>query len=152
MFPEKNAKKCVFLRIFWFFVTLLQRFVCYNDICCRSDPAAGASETGNPNNSSAASERAAAGKDKEEHHEKTDCFVPLPVSGSGHCAGGGCDVLFVSSAWGSSFAISSPKRSSFLKNGSFYDIDRGADPDYQISTPEKYYDRQALTDYINSLY
>ena len=67
-------------------------------------------------------------------------------------AGGSCEVQNASSAWGSSFTISSPKRSSFLKNGSFYDIDRGADPDYQISTPEKYYDRQALTDYINSLY
>ena len=51
-----------------------------------------------------------------------------------------------------SFRISQQKRLSFLKNGSFYDIDRGADPDYQISTPEKYYDRKTLTDYINSLY
>ena len=67
-------------------------------------------------------------------------------------AGGSCEVQNASSAWGSSFTISSPKRSSFLKNGSFYDIDRGADPDYQISTPEKYYDRQKLTEYINSLY
>ena len=67
-------------------------------------------------------------------------------------AGGSCEVQNASSAWGSSFTISSPKRSSFLKNGSFYDIDRGADPDYQISVPEKYYDRQALTNYINSLY
>ena len=66
--------------------------------------------------------------------------------------GGSCMVQFASSAWGSSFRISSPKRLSFLKNGSFYDIDRGAEPDYQISTPEKFYDRQALTDYINSLY
>jgi hypothetical protein len=41
---------------------------------------------------------------------------------------------------------------SFLKNGALYDIDRGADPDYTISTPEKYYDREALTDYINTLY
>ncbi len=67
-------------------------------------------------------------------------------------AGGSCEVQNASSAWGSSFTISSPRRSSFLKNGSFYDIDRGADPDYLISRPEKYYDRQALTDYINSLY
>ena len=66
--------------------------------------------------------------------------------------GGSCMVQFASSAWGSSFRISSPKRLSFLKNGSFYDIDRGAEPDYQISAPEKFYDRQALTDYINSLY
>lgn len=66
--------------------------------------------------------------------------------------GGSCMVQFTFSAWGTSFRISHQKRLSFLKNGSFYDIDRGADPDYQISSPEKYYDRQALTDYINSLY
>ena len=67
-------------------------------------------------------------------------------------AGGSCIVQFTSSGWGTSFRISGPKRLSFLKNGSFYDIDRGAEPDYQISTPEKFYDRQALTEYINSLY
>ena len=66
--------------------------------------------------------------------------------------GGSCIVLFASSAWGTSFRISSPKRLSFIKNGSYYDIDRGADPDFVITKIEKYYDRPALTDYINSLY
>lgn len=66
--------------------------------------------------------------------------------------GGSCVVQNISSAWGTSFSISAPVRMSFLKNGSFYDIDRGADPDYTISKPEKYYDREALTEYINSLY
>ena len=66
--------------------------------------------------------------------------------------GGSCMVQFASSAWGSSFRISSPKRLSFLKNGSFYDIDRGAEPDYLLSKPEEYYDRAALTEYINSLH
>jgi len=66
--------------------------------------------------------------------------------------GGSCIVLFASSAWGSSFRISSPRRLSFIKNGSYYDIDRGAEPDFVITKPEKYYDRPALTDYINSLY
>jgi hypothetical protein len=71
----------------------------------------------------------------------------------GHTSGGGsCSVLPMSTAYGTSFQISSPNRMSYLKNGSYYDIDRGTEPDYQISTPEKYYDRQALTDYINSLY
>jgi hypothetical protein len=41
---------------------------------------------------------------------------------------------------------------SFLKNGSLYDIDRGADPDYTISIPEKYFDRQALCGFIKNLY
>ena len=66
--------------------------------------------------------------------------------------GGSCVVQNLSTAWGTSFNISAPRRMSFMKNGSLYDIDRGADPDYTISTPAKYYDRAALTDYINSLY
>ena len=66
--------------------------------------------------------------------------------------GGSCTVQPVSSAWGTSFKISATRRMSFLKNGSLYDIDRGADPDYTISTPEKYYDRKALCTFINSLY
>ena len=65
--------------------------------------------------------------------------------------GGSCSVLFSSSAWGTSFQISSNQRMSFLKNGSFYDVDRGAEPDYVLTSPESYYDRAALTDYINSL-
>lgn len=66
--------------------------------------------------------------------------------------GGSCMVLSASSAWGTSFKLSSPYRTSFLKNGTFYDIDRGADPDYPISAPAKFFDRVTLTDYINSLY
>lgn len=71
----------------------------------------------------------------------------------GKTSGGGCcPVQPISSAWGTSFQISSSKNLSFIKNGSFYDIDRGADPDYNISTPEKYYDRKALTEFINNIY
>ncbi len=66
--------------------------------------------------------------------------------------GGSCVVQPISSAWGTSFNISASRRMSFLKNGSLYDIDRGADPDYTISSPAKFYDREALTDYINTLY
>ena len=70
----------------------------------------------------------------------------------GRTSGGGtCMVLNTSTAWGTSFQISSPKRISFLKNGSFYDVDRGAEPDYVLTSPEKFYDRVALTDYINTL-
>ena len=65
--------------------------------------------------------------------------------------GGSCAVMPVSSAWGTSFQISSNQRMSFLKNGAFYDVDRGADPDFVLPTPEQYYDRAALTDYINSI-
>ena len=66
-------------------------------------------------------------------------------------AGGACVIQPISSAWGTSFRISSPRRLSFMKNGSFYDIDRGAAPDYTLTSPETFYDREALTDYINTL-
>ena len=66
--------------------------------------------------------------------------------------GGSCVVQPVSSAWGTSFQISGNKRLSFVMNGAFYDIDRGAEPDYAITAPEEYYDREALTEFINGLY
>ncbi len=65
--------------------------------------------------------------------------------------GGSCGVMNVSTAWGTSFQISGKNRLSFLKNGSVYDIDRGADPDFVLLNPSQYYDRQSLTTYINSL-
>ena len=66
--------------------------------------------------------------------------------------GGACNVLPSCSAWGTSFQISAPRQLSFLKNGSFYNVDRGTDPDYVLADLNEYYDRAALTDYINSLY
>ena len=65
--------------------------------------------------------------------------------------GGSCVVQFCSTAWGSSIRLSSSRRLSFLKNGAFYDIDRGAEPDHRISNLDLYYDRKRLTNYINSL-
>lgn len=65
--------------------------------------------------------------------------------------GGACVVQFISSAWGTCFRISGPMRLCRVKNGSYYDIDRGAEPDYTISDPAAYYDRTALVSYINSL-
>ena len=65
--------------------------------------------------------------------------------------GGSCAVMNTSTAWGTAFQISSNQRMSFLKNGSFYDIDRGADPDFVLASPERYYDRAALTEYLNSI-
>ena len=66
-------------------------------------------------------------------------------------AGGACVIQPISSAWGTSFRISSPRRLSFMKNGSFYDIDRGAAPDYTLTNADIYYNRKALTEYINTL-
>ena len=49
------------------------------------------------------------------------------------------------------FQISSARRLSFLKNGSFYDIDQGIAPDYYLSKLSSFYDRRLLTEYINGL-
>ena len=66
-------------------------------------------------------------------------------------SGGSCTVQFLSTAWGTSFDISGSNRMSFTKNGSFYDIDQGVEPDFVLSRPESFYDREKLTDYINQL-
>ena len=65
--------------------------------------------------------------------------------------GGSCIVQPLSTAYGTVFQISSAMRLSFLKNGSFYDIDQGVEPDYYIDRIQNYYNREALTAYINSL-
>ncbi|MBQ4513672.1 MAG: hypothetical protein II969_11820 [Anaerolineaceae bacterium] len=66
--------------------------------------------------------------------------------------GGSCVVQPLSTAWGTFFQISGSSRMSFLKNGSFYDIDTGVSPDFTITQPRKFYDHEALTEYINNLY
>ena len=66
--------------------------------------------------------------------------------------GGSCVVQPVSTAYGTLFQISSNLRMSFLKNGSFYDIDQGIDPDYYIDNIANLYNRAALTDFINNLF
>ena len=65
--------------------------------------------------------------------------------------GGSCVVQPMTTAYGSVFQISGASRMSFLKNGSFYDIDEGVEPDVHLSRISSYYDRQGLTDLINSL-
>ena len=80
---------------------------------------------------------------------KADGSVTLLGKTSG---GGSCIVGYSSTAWGTSFQFSSPRRLSFVKNGSFYDIDQGVAPDYFINSYDNYYDREALTEFINSLY
>ncbi len=66
--------------------------------------------------------------------------------------GGSCSVQPMTTAYGTVFQISSAMRMSFLKNGSFYDIDQGIEPDYYIDNIANYYDRRALTDFINRLF
>ena len=64
---------------------------------------------------------------------------------------GACAVLCLSTAMGSFFRTSGTSRLSFMKNGAFYDIDRGADPDFPLSKIESFYDREKLVEYINTL-
>ena len=45
-----------------------------------------------------------------------------------------------------------PAGLSFLKNGAFYDIDQGVEPDYYIDNISNLYNREALTAFINGLF
>lgn len=65
--------------------------------------------------------------------------------------GGACVVQPLSTADGSAFQVSGAHQLSFLKNGAFYDIDQGAEPDFPLMRPDSFYDRESLTDYINSV-
>ena len=65
--------------------------------------------------------------------------------------GGSCVVQPLSTAWGTMFQISGPARMSFSKNGSFYDIDQGIEPDIYLSRISSFYDREGLTAMINEL-
>ena len=66
--------------------------------------------------------------------------------------GGSCSVMPLSTAYGSCFQISSPYNMSMVKNGSYYGIDAGVEPDVYIVKPEHFYDREGLADYINNLF
>ena len=66
--------------------------------------------------------------------------------------GGSCVVMPMTTAWGTSFQISGSERISFVKNGAYYDVDQGVEPDFIIHSYDHFYDRQALTDFINSLF
>lgn len=66
--------------------------------------------------------------------------------------GGACAVQPLASADGSIWQISSRLRLSTVTNGSFYAVDQGVAPDVLIDKDESYYDREALTEYINSLF
>lgn len=71
----------------------------------------------------------------------------------GRVSGGGSCVVFpMTTAWGTSFRLSGCDRISFVKNGAYYDVDCGVEPDYIIRDYKHFFDRQALTDYINQLF
>lgn len=66
--------------------------------------------------------------------------------------GGSCLVQAMSTAWGTIYQMSGFKRLAFVKNGSFYDVDRGVEPDVVLTKLNSFYDRNVLTDIINGLY
>ena len=66
--------------------------------------------------------------------------------------GGSCIVGFNTTAWGTSYRYSSFNRISFVKNGSYYDVDKGVDPDFIIMDYDHFFDREALTEFIHNLY
>ena len=66
--------------------------------------------------------------------------------------GGSCSVNFLTTAWGTSYQLSGPNRLSFMKNGAYYDVDQGAEPDVFIRDYRNFYDRNALTEIINGLH
>ena len=66
--------------------------------------------------------------------------------------GGSCSIHCFSTAYGTGFQISGYRRFSVMKNGSFYDVDTGAEPHFYIADPAKYYNREALTEFIHGLY
>ena len=58
------------------------------------------------------------------------CKYHQAVTLIGRTTGGGaCTVKSICTAWGTMFQMSGSHRLSFRKNGSFYDIDEGVDPD-----------------------
>ena len=65
--------------------------------------------------------------------------------------GGSCIVLPMATAWGTIFQTSSPNRLSFIRNGSYYDIDMGVNPDTHLSRTANYFNREALTEIIHNL-
>ena len=65
--------------------------------------------------------------------------------------GGSCAVHPFTTASGTFAQCSGYKHISTMKNGSFYDADRGVEPDVVLTRVESFYDRQALTDLLNSL-
>ncbi len=65
--------------------------------------------------------------------------------------GGSCLVLPATSASGTLFQISGPTQVSIVKNGSFYNVDTGVDPDVELTKRESFYDREALVEMIHNL-
>ena len=74
------------------------------------------------------------------------------VTLAGQISGGGsCVVLPCSSASGTLFQISGTQQLATVKNGSFYNIDEGIEPDIVLTKAESFYDREALAEYLRNI-
>lgn len=79
------------------------------------------------------------------------CKSSGKVTMVGQISGGGsCVVLPCTTASGALFAISSPHQLAIIKNGTFYNIDSGVDPDIVLTKAESFYNRPALADYLRA--
>ncbi len=65
--------------------------------------------------------------------------------------GGACAVQACVTPDGTVFTFSGNYKFSAVRNGKYFDIDAGVEPDYPIDEPKKLYDRAWLSDYINGL-
>lgn len=86
-------------------------------------------------------------------------LVPAAYKSSGEVTllgrrtgGGACVVQPLTTADGTYWQASGQLRISTTTNGSYYDADQGVEPDIVLDTVEAYYDREALTEYINGLF
>lgn len=85
-------------------------------------------------------------------------LVPALLKASGNVTilgktsgGGGCIVRSGVTADGTLFCISSTHQLATVKNGTFYGVDMGVEPDITLTKVESFYERNALTEYINEL-
>ena len=85
-------------------------------------------------------------------------LVPAACKASGNVTmvgrtsgGGSCVVLPCTTASGAVFQISGTHQLALMKNGSFYNIDSGIEPDVLLTKPESFYDRAALAEYLKEV-
>ena len=64
--------------------------------------------------------------------------------------GGSCVVLPCSTASGTLFQISGTQQIALVKNGTFYNVDEGIDPDIVLTQAESFYDREGLVELIHA--
>ena len=65
-------------------------------------------------------------------------------------SGGGCVVRPGITADGTAFNISDSKQMTIVKNGSYYGIDNGVDPDIHLTNISSFYDREGLVQYLEN--